>query len=212
MESEESQGFLAYDCRSHGIADVFSEPQHAVEPSHEEPYDLIAFLATCQKLRVDFVPLRWLVALGTIGTGGEARVNQSLMNRSTDLAFRRVKLDAHSREEQIHMYRSLIFQLDILCGVGTKVHPNIIDMIAVSWEISPGIPAQCQGSSTPGDSQILPVLIFERARHGNLYRFMTEGAGKSFGSVAKIKLCLDIISGIENLHDKCVYEASHSHH
>jgi hypothetical protein len=49
--------------------------------------------------------------------------------------------------------------------------------------------------------QVWPVLIFERARWGNLEFFMkNKDAGKQLDLTARLKICDDIASALEAIH------------
>jgi hypothetical protein len=54
-------------------------------------YGFIALLALTQRLEIDMLPTTWQASLGNIGQGGQAEINQALVNVQTSFAFKHFK-------------------------------------------------------------------------------------------------------------------------
>ena len=51
-------------------------------------YGFIAMLGLAQRLHVRFLPITWQAPLGQIGKGGQAGINQALVNAQISFAFK----------------------------------------------------------------------------------------------------------------------------
>src|SRR5271155_2395565 len=124
-------------------------------------YGLIAVLALAQRLRIDFIPITWQAALGSIGEGGEGRINQSLIDLQTSFAFKRFKGDERARAP----FQNIIREMIVLSQASIREHPYIVRLEGICWDI-------------PQDDRVWPVLVFQKAHFGDLYHFCRSGAGR----------------------------------
>ena len=188
-------------------------------------YDFITFLETCQNLEVDFLPVTWQPALDTLGVGGQSEVRQSMISLAMSFAFHRVKPpgrerkrddddedeergehgkerhEGKSQENEEQIYRALVSQVSILQIPKIQYHPNIVHLIGVCWDIRVPSPENDHSSRSTEERQlhVLPVLVTEKTKHGDLKCFM-KSAGSKLDFAGRLKLCIDIASGIRDLH------------
>ena len=69
-----------------------------------------------------------------------------------------------------------------------RSHPNVIRLEGVCWDIS------------FDNEEVWPVLVFEKARHGDLRNFLRTNTGRHIKWDDRIKLCADIATAIMLLH------------
>ena len=72
-----------YDAKALSLS---ARPVHPSEQYAE--YSFTALLGLAQRLHVRFLPITWQVALGRIGKGGQAGINQALVDVQTSFAFK----------------------------------------------------------------------------------------------------------------------------
>jgi hypothetical protein len=146
-------------------------------------HDLITFLAASQLLKVDLLPITWQPQLGVIGTGGTARVSQSAVDIRTSFAYKRMYSNASNERN----YEQLAAEVAALKAQFILGHPNIVQLEGICWELN----------ST--DRRVLPVLVFEKADHGDLKQFM-EVAGRTVEFGTRAKWCVDLAGALQSLH------------
>ena len=80
--------------------------------------------------------------------------------------------------------------------------PNIARLEEICWEVYPPDSQVLSREKTTnsGNGGIMPILVFETAKHGNLSHFMTYGPGKSLDLNDKARLCTDVASAIAVMH------------
>ena len=150
----------------------------------EEPHssiDILDILGTVQKFDLDLYPLTWLPGLGPIGEGATAEVRQTLATITTDLAFKRT-LGSVDRS-----FWALQSELIVLSQPAMKRHPNVLPLLGVCWDF-------------PRDNEVRPVLIFERARFGNLTDFMESEQGQALDCDTRLSLCADVANAVITMH------------
>ncbi|KAK2772528.1 hypothetical protein FQN52_004907 [Onygenales sp. PD_12] len=119
-------------------------------------------------------------------------------SRSKNVALKYVNLHsmnsapvaARDPESQT-ILRSAALELRVLRHERIRSHPNIVDILGVSWfRLSP----------TTGDCEIYPILIMELAcpEHPTLRELIT---GREVDGPTKMSLLRDVFEGIEALHD-----------
>src|SRR5436305_7024848 len=125
--------------------------------SKTDPHvDFLAFLSIAQKYNVDFISTTWQPGFGLLGEGGYGSVSQSLVNLQFSFAFKRIRQSSQHNET----FKEAITELSILCQPFICDHPNIIKLEGICWEVN-----------LEAD-RILPVLLFQRSREGELRRFL----------------------------------------
>lgn len=147
--------------------------------------DFISFLATVQASDIDFLPIQWQTALDTVGEGGTAEIRQLYIDLQTSFAFKRFHWSYWSESRN---YQALICEVSILGHPFVRSHPNIIRLEGVCWDIA------------FDKEEVWPVLVFEKARHGDLRKFVSTNAGGPIKWDDRVKLCADIATAIMLMH------------
>jgi len=152
--------------------------------THGEPqYDLIAFLSVVQKYNVDYLHTTWQPALADLGMGGSGTISQSTFSTDMPLAFKRFHDDDGSYTD----FLPLISEVLVLSQPAIKMHPNIVNLEGIGWEIK------------RRTEKAIPVLVFEKAAW-DLQQFMNVSEGRNMSMDDRLNLCADIGSAIRTLH------------
>ena len=146
--------------------------------------DLIAFLSIVQKSDVEYLPITWQPALSTLGVGGSGTISQSTFITEKPLAFKRF----HHSDDFGSDFLPLMSEVLILSQPSIQVHPNIVDLEGICWEIK------------PRTEKAVPVLVFEKASW-DLEQFMNVREGMDMVIEDRLKICTDIGSAIMALHE-----------
>ena len=144
--------------------------------------DLIAFLSIVQNCDVDYLPITWQPALGTLGAGGSGTISQSTFMTEKPLAFKRFH-DSENSDDFLPMMSEVL----ILSQPPIRSHPNIVDLEGICWEVK------------RWTERAVPVLVFERASW-NLQQFMNVREGVDMVVEGRLKICADIGGAIVALH------------
>ena len=163
-----------------------------------QPQDLISFLAIAQNAKIDLLAITWPRGLPKIGTGGTAKVRESLVRLQMSFAFKVVK-DAEvidKRPARINArLEQLISEIHVLGHPAVQGHPNIVSLLGICWDILPS-------------GRVWPVLVFEKTPWGDLFSFAT---GQEIEIDIRLKLCSDIATAVRDLHRngkfKCYYSS-----
>src|SRR6266480_2285867 len=148
--------------------------------SRTDPHDdFLAFLSIAQKYNVDFISTTWQPGFGLLGEGGYGRVNQSLVNLQFSFAFKRIRQSSEHNETFTEAITEPVI----------RDHPNIIKLEGICWEVNPEA------------DRILPVLLFEKSREGDLHHFLGSAEGCGLSVTAKLSICADIAEALISLHD-----------
>ncbi|KAL8995132.1 MAG: hypothetical protein Q9169_005075 [Polycauliona sp. 2 TL-2023] len=133
----------------------------------EEPdpvsYNLLTFLAAAQWREIDFLHITWQPALDIAGKGATAEIQQSLVSLAFTFAFKRFLSPSAVNETSRH-YRAIISELCILGHPTVKQHPNIVKLQGICWDVI-------------SEDQAWPVLVFPKAKYGNLREFLASDEG-----------------------------------
>jgi hypothetical protein len=146
-------------------------------------YSFIEVLALAQRLQVPFLPITWRAALGAIN-GGQAEIYQSLINAQTSLAFKLFR--SHQRKKESEL-QELINEIVVLAHPLIRQHPHVVRLEGICWDI-------------PRDEHISPVLVFEKAQTGDLYRFLRSGQGERLSTMDRLNICVDIGIAVRDMH------------
>ena len=171
--------------------------------------DLIDFLGVAQKSEIDFLPITWQPTLDHIGRGATAEIRETLINIQKSFAFKRPLLrSAFDIEElETRIFPSLIAEISVLGHSSIRGHPSIIQLEGICWEIF-AEERQTLSREEPIDttkSGIVPVLVFEKAKHGDLHEFMTQGAGRKLQLMERLHLCSEIARVVADMHGNSMY-------
>jgi len=153
--------------------------------SSDQQSDLISFLSIAQRYKVDFLPITWQPALGTLGKGGSGTITQSALSSSMSLAFKRFH-DSDSGDSDQGI-APLMSEVLILSQPVIHTHPQIVKLEGICWEI------------LPRTEKAVPVLVFEKAAW-DLQQFMNVREGMNMSIDCRLKICADIGSAIMALH------------
>ena len=158
-----------------------TDSAHPEKSSIGPPIDFIAFLAVAQRLQIPFLSITWQLALGLVGFGGTANINEALINLQTSLAFKRI--DQEGNKDPSIVFRVLINEITALGHPSIQKHPNIVDLQGICWDI-------------PSDDEVWPVLVFEKSHLGDLDDFAMQDLSIN----ERLKLCVDIGTAIMDMH------------
>ena len=115
-------------------------------------YDFIAVLGLIQRLHIPLLPITWQEGLGQIGEGGSSKVFQALVNVHMSFAFKRF------HHPQSNPFQAILQELVVLSHPVIQKHEHIVRLEGIYWDI-------------PSDHEMWPVLVFQKARFGDLWRF-----------------------------------------
>ena len=151
-----------------------------------EADNLLSFLATAQELLVELLPITWTRQV--IGFGGTSKLNDSYGNPQTSFAFKRVDDETkHSTPHNV-IFRALTNEILSLGDQFIRNHPNIVQLQGICWDIS------------SQNDEAWPVLVFEKAHMGDLYRFSSSPIGREMNFEQRLFLCMDIEAALMDMH------------
>lgn len=164
-------------------------------------HDFLEFLAVCQMRGIDFLGITWDHILddnsNVIGLGMTAAIYPSALNLDVTFAFKRFidrylgEAGKESPEERRHrLYRALISEVSVLGNPAIREHHNIICLQGICWDYLPN----------EQEELFRPVLVFEKASHGDLRQFMRSTHAVNLTVKGKLKICADIVRGIAIMH------------
>ncbi|KAF8537380.1 hypothetical protein BDD12DRAFT_887761 [Trichophaea hybrida] len=148
-------------------------------------YDLSTFLSVVLKSRINIFATMWN-AIASFSEGGTANIRQWLLNAETSFAFKRTSR-LFVENPSWAAYKALISEVLILGSPAVRGHPNIVNLVAVSWEVVEG-----------GD--VRPVLVFEKAQRQDMDVFLKSEEGCEISFDARMSLCKEIAQGLMPLH------------
>src|ERR1700744_4738260 len=95
--------------------------------------DLISFLTAAQKCGVELLTTTWQPALESLGEGSTAEVSQSIVNRELGFAYKR---SSHEDLDRLPgSFKHMVLEMVALESPRVKLHPNVVDMEGVCWEV-----------------------------------------------------------------------------
>ncbi len=167
-------------------------------------FDLTTFLGVAQQYDIDFLPITWQPALDQIGQGATAEIRQNPMNLQTSFAFKRpLFMSSFDIDEfESRMLPSLIAEISILGSPTIRRHANIIHLEGICWEVlsKEGQNVSRKDPILKSEGGIVPVLIFEKTKHGDLHRFVAHGAGGQLSFLERLRLCSEIAKAVAEMH------------
>ena len=157
------------------------------DPNQGGKYDILRLLTVTRDLNISILPHQWENWLGAVGHGGSAIINQSFADLKTGFAF---KCFQGASED---VYRAAIQEMSILGLPLLLDQPNIVQLQGVTFEVSRG-------------ENVRPMLVYEKSKHGDLFKFAGSPAGKKLGLPERLAICKDIGSAILFMHScsKCL--------
>ncbi|OAL51489.1 hypothetical protein IQ07DRAFT_563599 [Pyrenochaeta sp. DS3sAY3a] len=155
--------------------------------------NFIYFCGLVQGLGLDFLPITWQPYVGLGGSGATSKIRQSLLGTDLSLAFKSISVSDTSRaytpsEKQI-LFALFISEIKHMANRAVLMSPHIQHVDGICWSLSSNTGA------------VDPVLVYERASHGDLYHYMSSGEGEKAKNIyARIETCRDIAIGLHTLH------------
>lgn len=166
--------------------------------------DFVTFLGVAQRLRIDFLPITWSPPLDRIGQGATAEIREAPANLQFSFAFKRPLfrpcLDFKDFEARI--LPSLIAEISTLGLKSIRRHPNIITLEGICWEVISweGENISREELYTSRKGGLLPVLVFETSKYGDLHHFMMQEEGRNLSLAQKIEICTDVAKAVTEMH------------
>ncbi|KAM0482366.1 hypothetical protein ACHAPX_002883 [Trichoderma viride] len=160
--------------------------KHANKNASNSPYNLLSLLATAQDRQIDFLSITWDEA--TSDRGGQASISQSFFNEKLSYVFKRLHRSFKYPADEIIALRAVISEIIVLGHPEIRGHPNIVRLVGVCFEID----AQ---TKIPW-----PVLVLQKAEHGDLKKFMESPRGKGLSLRERLDLCVDVAAAITLMH------------
>ena len=166
--------------------------------------DLTTFLSVAQQYDINFLPITWQPGLDQIGQGATAEIRENPMSLQTSFAFKRplFRSSFDIDEFESRIIPSLIAEISILGSPTIRRHANIIHLEGICWEVlsSGGPDISRKEPILQSESGVVPVLIFEKTKHGDLHRFMAHGAGGQLSFLERLRLCSKIAKAVAQMH------------
>lgn len=150
--------------------------------------DLISLFALTQKFKIDILPLTWLPHLEGLGVGGTAEIKQALINTQVDFAFKRLHHDDGMLTSTSAAYRILIAEVCALGQSPMRNHPNVLKLQGICFD------------AVTQDVVVHPVLVFEKAKFGDLESFMRSERGAQTSTDQRLAMLGQIASAASLLH------------
>ncbi len=173
----------------------FSSDEHLIKELKDQPQiDFLDFLAATSRLGVPILPIVWQMARASIGFGGTSSIRQAPLDIQTELAFKLVKDEQKASGSHSDILSLIRNEIEILSHPRLRAHPNIVDLLGICWDI-------------PGNDVVWPVLVLEKSCFGDLNRFMGLPLWQELAAIDKIKVCIDVGSGLTEMHccSECWY-------
>ncbi|KAI0543381.1 kinase-like protein [Xylaria curta] len=170
------------------------------DQAEEGKYTLLSCLACAQHRRVDFTGFSWINAQGTLGRGGQGVVAQTRASVDTVFAFKRRRptsqgpLNIWAAAAKDHAFREICSEIMALGHEDLRRHDNIVQLIAISWEIE-----NVKDWKFKSNTVIWPVMILEKAELGDLGRFL-RGKGVETDLMTRLRMCAGIASALGVVH------------
>ncbi|KAH8645899.1 kinase-like domain-containing protein [Tricladium varicosporioides] len=158
-------------------------PEETSSHSYSD-YGFMDTIALAQRLGLSFLPITWQAALGQLGNGGQADIYQAIINVQTSFAFK--SYETTSGRHRCN-FQGLVNEMIMLTHPLIKNHPYIVKLEGVCWDI-------------PGDQNISPVLVFEKAHMGDLDNFITSRIWVNISVAEKLSICADIGIAVRDMH------------
>ncbi|CAG9998450.1 unnamed protein product [Clonostachys byssicola] len=148
--------------------------------------------------------MTWDGHLAKLGRGATSQIHQAQTGVQTGFAFKRV-LDSDKQEKpEEFIYRQLINEISILRHPSVRIHPNIVELQGVCWDIElchrEGDHVHVDGQSQAVDYRVWPALVLEMSELGNLLDFAISPAGRELNIYKRLEICIEIGCAIADMH------------
>ena len=167
--------------------------------------DLIFFLSYIRTQNIPIIPVTKSDVRSVLGQGATFLVNSAelpetyvdpvsgrVFPQGMMVAMKRAKVNKNMEDPVAGRLRVIFDDLLILHHPPLSAHPNIVDILGISFDTEGLI----------GNQNAVPVLIMECAELGNLAEVLETARkeGRPLNFDDKMSLCLDIAQGLEVLH------------
>jgi hypothetical protein len=143
---------------------------------------LYYILALAQSRSVDFLPIVPQSALGDLGMGLTAVVNQSFIDEGLALAFKEVGSGP-----------AFLHELSFVSARALRLHPFITTLQGIGWDVD---------GDKVGDTWLIkPVLVFEKANKNSLWLFMQTEEGRGLSDTQRVSLCIQLTIALLDLQE-----------
>ncbi|KAF2840209.1 kinase-like protein [Patellaria atrata CBS 101060] len=183
-----SHGLISYMEGEYVEYSAATTTKGSIKPAEDSPYNFLSLLATAQKKKIDFLPITWDGSLNE--SGGQASISQSFLSEKLSYVFKRIRRDFRFPAEEIIALRAIISEIVILAHPEIRGHPNIVRLVGICWDIS------------SRNKSIWPVLVFQKAKYGDLKAFVESTQGKRLSFEERLKFCKEIAAAITLMHSK----------
>ncbi len=178
-----------------------------------DPCDIIAFLGIAQSRGIDLLPITWEPTLDCLGQGGTAEIREASFNQETSFAFKRRKFSIgyDLMELETRLLPSLAAEVAILGHPSIWDYPSVAKLEGICWEVYPPGDQVLSREETikSGEGGIVPILVFEKAKYGDLSQFMTHGSGQQLDLNDRLWLCTEVASAIAIMHINSKHRNKH---
>lgn len=166
--------------------------------------DLVTFLGIAHRLDIDFLPITWQPLLDRIGQGATAEIREAPANLQFSFALKRPLVRQYFEFEDFEalILPCLIAEISTLGLKSIRKHPNIITLEGICWEVISWEEEYISREAlyTPRNGGLVPVLVFEKSKYGDLHHFMKQEAGRKLSLEQKIGICTDIAKAVAEMH------------
>lgn len=167
--------------------------------------DLISFLSYIRTQNIPIIPVTKSDVRSVLGQGATFLVNSAelpetyvdpvsgrVFPQGMMVAMKRAKVNKNMEDPVAGRLRVIFDDLLILHHPPLSAHPNIVDILGISFDTEGLI----------GNQNAVPVLIMECAELGNLAEVLETARkeGRPLNFDDKMSLCIDIAHGLEVLH------------
>jgi hypothetical protein len=134
------------------------------------------------------MPIRPQPELEGLGRGISGLVTQTTNDAFSTFALKH-SVPGETKTFSEARYRSLISELCVLQHDKIKTHPNIIDLIGITWDIE------------PMSLTAWPVFVTQKADCGDLDSFLfSNDFSTQLDFDTKVRICAGILDGLGVLH------------
>jgi hypothetical protein len=156
------------------------------------------FLPRLSRFQIEIINLTWQSAQQPFGSGATSSVNASLIDVQTSFAFKRLHEDSKQEKSEAQIYCILTNEISVLVHPLVRESQHVAQLQGICWDIS-------------HDDLPWPALVFEKSQFGDLHKFASLPLSRAMSFADRFRLCLDIGTGIRDLHRVSTYIVSLSY-
>jgi len=194
--------FPKREAKDMDIFALFSRGENLVQGSigekslqaDESPHqDLVRLIAIANILQVEIFPLTWQPSLERLGQGATGSISQSALNDQIYFAFKRfhrINTNPELTESDFRrlQFDAMISEMVVLSCPEVYDHPNVVNLEGLCWEVM------------RPSGEVWPVLVFQRAKCGDLRHFLELPEAGSFDLDDRIVICGEVSKALRIMH------------